>query len=68
MVFSYGFIYAFNPMVTGFPFTVAVETILPFELATTKVFPEDEGAGSCISISIVITLPLIDTFISLLPV
>jgi hypothetical protein len=55
-------------MVTGFPFTVAVETILPFELATTKVFPEDEGAGSCISISIVITLPLIDTFISLLPV
>jgi hypothetical protein len=42
---SHGLIYAFNPMVTGLPSTIAYVTVLPLVLATMRVFPDADGVG-----------------------
>jgi len=54
--------YAFRPTTTGWPLIMAVVAWFPWELATTSVFPLALGVGSCRSISMVRTLPLIVTF------
>jgi len=40
-----------NPMVIGLSLTLAVVTIFPCVLATTRVLPDDDGVGSSRSIS-----------------
>src|SRR5208283_15867 len=52
-------------MVTGLPFTWAVVTVFPCVLATTRVLPDEDGAGSSKSISMQSFLSLISTFIAM---
>jgi hypothetical protein len=63
---NYGLIYAFSPIVIGLPSTSAVVTAFPRELATTSVFPDDDGVGFSRSISMQSLLPLISTVIAIL--
>ncbi len=58
----HGLMYAFNPIVIGFPLISAVVTVLPLVLATTNVLPDADGLGSSRSISIQSLLSLISTF------
>src|SRR6266540_3090669 len=61
----HGLIYAFSPIITGFPSTSAVVTAFPRVLATTRVFPDAEGVGFSRSISMQSLLPLISTVIAM---
>ena len=62
---AYGLIYAFKPIVTGFPSTIAVVTAFPLVLATTSVLPDADGVGFSRSISMQSLLPLISTVIAI---
>jgi len=48
---DHGLIYAFKPIVTGLPSIATVVTTFPLVLATTSVFPDDDGVGFSRSIS-----------------
>jgi len=60
-----GFIYAFSPIVTGLPSTMAVVTVFPRVLATTRVLPDADGVGVSRSISMKSLLSRISTFIAM---
>ena len=53
-------------MVTGFPSTITDVTVLPCVLATTSVFPEDDGVGFSRSISMQSLPFLISTFMAMM--
>jgi hypothetical protein len=61
----HGLIYAFSPIVTGLPSTMAVVTVFPRVLATTRVLPDADGVGFSRSISMQSLLPLISTVIAM---
>ena len=63
VISAYFLIYAFNPMITGFPSIIAVVVWLPWLEATIRVLPLADGVGVCISTVIINSFPLISTFI-----